>query len=417
LNNTTSESSATYAATAFCETLPKGRARGALLVGNDAAEFHANAEAGATTPGNNPAQVTFPLAGLQIKLGGASDRLVFLEHPDLPQWHIHTEDLAILKSPALHRHPQLAAAIAAMHGKRRRNWLVLIGAVVAICALPLLLIFNMDLLTLVAARQVPVEWEQKLGQSVFAQYRLDNELVKGRDIAEPLQRLTTTLTDAIEQPPYKFTFYIVRDSELNAFALPGGIVVINSGLIARADSAGELLGVVAHEISHVTARHGVRNIISTTGVVLTAQLIIGDASGLLATIASAAPILLNQSYSRDFEREADAQGIELLQRARIDPRGMESFFRKMLEREKKLLQQGKDDETLSTLKQLSQFLGTHPTTEERIGRLRKLTAEKSASYLNLDASFAQLKAAVAASESASSTDKDNTEEPDNADDT
>lgn len=404
MNSSLSASTPAYAATAFCEALPKGRTRGTLIVGNNVAEFHAGAGASTPTPDSGLTAVTIPLTGLRLKLGGASDRLVFLEHPDLPQWNIHTEDLSILKNPTLNQHPQLAAVIAAIHGKRQRNWLVLAAVVLAICALPLLLIFNMDLLTLMAARQVPVEWEQKLGESVFAQYRLENELIKGRKISEPLQRLTTPLTSAIEDPPYQFSFYVVRDSELNAFALPGGIVVINSGLIARADSASELLGVVAHEISHVSARHGVRNIISTAGIALAAQLVIGDASGLIATMAGAAPILLNQSYSRDFEREADSKGVDLLQRARIDPRGMESFFKKMLEREKALLAQGKDNETLATLKQLSQFLGTHPTTQERIERLQKLTEDESAGYLNLDASFAQLKAAVAASESAPSTD-------------
>ena len=358
-------------------------------------------DAGAVTfkcdlPNGNRQRVSLPLSGLRIKLGGASDRLVFFEHDAYPEWSIYTSDLQVLKAPVLIAHPELTASIAQMRGRRRRNRALLIVVALLALALPVGLYFSMSGLTAAAARQVPVEWEQKLGQSAFAQYRLQHELLDDKETEAELKALTEPLTAAIRDARYPFEFHVVRDSDLNAFALPGGVVVINSGLIERADNASELLGVLAHEISHVTERHGVRNIISSAGIVLTAQVLIGDASGLLATIASAAPLLLNQSYSRDFERDADARGVALLMAANIDPHGMQKFFEKMIEHEKKMLSQVGNDKAADAMKSLSRFLSTHPATEERIERIQQLSRDTKGPYRDLDPAFARLKAHIAA---------------------
>lgn len=374
-----------FAAHAFHDSFANGRASGELQLTESALIFI-----------RENTRVALPFDGLRIKLGGAADRLVFFEHPAQPQWSIHTADLAVLRHPLLRQHPQLAQMIAGLRAHRGRNRALLTLAVLLIVALPCALLLNLGWLTGAAARQVPPAWEEKLGRSVFAQYRLQHELLDGPATAAPLQQLTEPLTAALQPQPYPFEFHIVNDASLNAFALPGGVVVINSGLIERADSASELLGVVAHEISHVTERHGVRNIIGSAGIVLTAQVLIGDASGLLATIASAAPLLLNQSYSRNFERDADTRGVALLRRAQIDPRGLESFFRKMLEQEQKMKAQVGNDDAAAALDSLSRFLSTHPATEERIERIRKLAADAHGPYRDLEPAFAQLKAALAA---------------------
>lgn len=354
-------------------------------------------------PNGNKHRVSLPLNDLRIKLGGASDRLVFFEHDSYPEWNIYTSDLQVLKSPVLLAHPELTAAIDKLRSKRQINHTLLIVAVMLLLALPVGLYFSMGGLTAAAARQVPVEWEQKLGKSAFAQYRLQHELLDDPQTQAELKALTQPLTAVIKDSRYPFEFHVVRDADLNAFALPGGIVVINSGLIERADNASELLGVLAHEISHVTERHGVRNIISSAGIVLTAQVLIGDASGLLATIASAAPILLNQSYSRDFERDADTHGVSLLTAANIDPHGMQKFFEKMIAHEKKMLQQVGNDDAAEALKSLSRFLSTHPATEERIERIQRLSRDARGPYRDLEPAFARLKAHIATNPKTSDT--------------
>ena len=379
-----------YPAHAFHPSFPKGRNSGELHIDAGAATFKCD------LPNGNKHRVSLPLSGLRIKLGGASDRLVFFEHEAYPDWSIYTSDLQVLGSPVLLAHPELTASIAQMRGKRQRNHALLVIVALLVLALPVGLYFSMSGLTAAAAQQVPVEWEQKLGQSAFAQYRLQHELLDNKAIQTELKALTEPLTAVIKDSRYPFEFHVVRDADLNAFALPGGVVVINSGLIERADNASELLGVLAHEISHVTERHGVRNIISSAGIVLTAQVLIGDASGLLATIASAAPLLLNQSYSRDFERDADARGVALLQAANIDPQGMQKFFEKMIAHEKKMLEQVGNDDAAQAMKSLSRFLSTHPATEERIERIQQLSRDTHGPYRDLEPVFARLKAHIAA---------------------
>ncbi len=384
-----------YAAHAFHPDFPKGRASGELHIDAGAATFKC------ALPNGNRHRVSLPLSGLRIKLGGASDRLVFFEHDAYPEWSIYTSDLQVLKSPELIAHPELTASISKMRGKRQRNYALLVVVTLLLLALPVGLYFSMGGLTAAAAQQVPVEWEQKLGQSAFAQYRLQHELLDDKTVQTELKALTEPLTAVIGDARYPFEFHVVRDADLNAFALPGGVVVINSGLIERADNASELLGVIAHEISHVTERHGVRNIISSAGIVLTAQVLIGDASGLLATIASAAPLLLNQSYSRDFERDADARGVALLQAANIDPQGMQKFFEKMIAHEKKMLEQVGNDDAAQAMKSLSRFLSTHPDTAERIERIQRLSRDAQGPYRDLEPAFARLKAHIAANPDAS----------------
>ena len=104
----------------------------------------------------------------------------------------------------------------------------------------------------------------------------------------------------------------------------------------------------------------------------------GDASGLLAAVANAGPLLLNQKYSRDFEREADAEGVALLKRARIDPCGMTDFFRTILEEEKKQMEKITDERARAAMDTAMVYFGSHPETEERIRRLAALDAAPEA---------------------------------------
>jgi predicted Zn-dependent protease len=157
----------------------------------------------------------------------------------------------------------------------------------------------------------------------------------------------------------------VEDTTLNAFAMPGGNVVIHSGLLLAADRSEEVAGVLAHEIAHVTQRHGFRSIISSLGLYQVLQLFIGDATGLLAVLANNSAFLIDRKFSRDFEREADNTGWEYLMRANIEPTGMIDFFKKVQIEEKKQLEQlhaQGADKVLS-------FISTHPGTDERISSL------------------------------------------------
>ncbi|GFE84942.1 hypothetical protein GCM10011487_69420 [Steroidobacter agaridevorans] len=375
-----------YQAHAFHQSFAQGRAAGHLSVSAAGFCFRSDAQT-----------VTMPLAGARLTLGGASDRIVFIAHPDFPDWSIYTSDRAILRDPVLAAHPELTNALGAMRRKRAHNWAVFAGIFAVLIAIPVALLLNMGWLTSIAARQVPASWEEQLGKTAFGQYQVQADIIQDPQTAKLLTELTDVLTQALPDSRYKFHFYVVRDSSLNAFALPGGYVVVNSELLLRADSAEEVLGVLAHEISHVSSQHGTRNLIASTGLFLTVQAALGDASGLVATLASAAPFLLSQKYSRGFENEADEQGFELLQRARIDGRGMVTFFDKVKAEEEKTRAKVREqvgDSAGAVLTETPEFLATHPTTDSRIERMREKAARQQGPYRDMSAIFNALKSRV-----------------------
>ena len=380
-----------YAAHAFHASFERGRGAGELSVAPGGFRFRSGERA-----------VTIPYERVQLSLGGASDRLVFIAHPDYSGWSIYTGDLAVLRDPLLLNRPELAALLASMRRKRARNWGVLAALAMLVLAVPHAVVFNMDLRTRAAARQVPASWEEQLGKTAFGQYQIQAKIVRDARAGELLRQLTGPLTDALPGSPYAFRFHIARDARINAFALPGGQIVLHDALVLRADSAEELLGVLAHEISHVTERHGTRNLIASAGIALMVQALLGDAGGLLSTIATAAPFLLTQKYSREFETEADQHGFDLLTRASIDPRGMVRFFEKMKQEEDKVREKIREqagDGAADTLGRLPEFLSTHPATDARITRLQALVARSRAPYRDLNAAFHALKERVRALES------------------
>jgi len=375
-----------YPAHAFHQGFADGRASGDLSVSPAGFCFR-----------NDTQSVTMPLAGARLTLGGASDRIIFIAHPDFPDWSLYTSDHAFLRDPVLAAHPELTLALSTMRRKRVHSWAMLAAVLAMIVAIPVALLLNMGWLTSIAARQVPASWEEKLGKTAFGQYQVRADIIQDPQTARLLTELTDVLTQALPDSPYKFHFYVARDPALNAFALPGGYIVVHSELLLRADSADEVLGVLAHEISHVTEQHGTRNLIASTGLFLTLQAALGDATGLLGTLASAAPFLLSQKYSRGFENEADAQGFELLQRAHIDGRGMVSFFDKVKSEEEEMrakLREQVGETAGIALGETPEFLSTHPATDARIARMREKAAHQQGPFRDMNATFNALKTRI-----------------------
>ena len=365
------------------DALTKGRASGQLTLSKMGLVFDIKGK-----------QTHLSLEGLEISQGGASDRLIFFKHPSHGEWRFYTSDRSILKNPILDQHPTLGPAIKKAINKHRFNWGLLGGTLAALVLIPIMLLTNLDIASKIIARQVPVEWEENLGSASFDQYSLQSELMNKKKSKALLAPLVTPLIEALPDRRYQYQFYITNDAQLNAFALPGGTVVINSGLILKSDSAEELLGVLAHEIIHVREQHGVRNIISSAGTYLILSAVIGDVSGLMGVIVDAAPLLINQGYSRKFESEADELGFDALTSANINPKGLASFFEKLVSEEAKQLAEIEDEEQRALIKAGMGFLSSHPATQDRIDHLTSQASLTSNDYLNFDQEFKQLQSHV-----------------------
>ena len=169
-----------------------------------------------------------------------------------------------------------------------------------------------------------------------------------------VKEITHRLTDSIPDNPYKFEVSLVKSDVVNAFALPGGYVVVFTGLMMKAESGEEVAGVLSHELNHVLRRHGLERIVKQIGLVAVLTILLGDPQGLAGLMKQLGVELLTLKFGRAQETEADLLGVRLLYRAKIDPSGMIRFFERLSEQEKGRVE----------------ILSTHPMSEDRAERLK-----------------------------------------------
>lgn len=183
--------------------------------------------------------------------------------------------------------------------------------------------------------------ERTLGDAIMEQGRRDPTYIADPDVSQYLtdmgRKLAAQAPVSVGQP---ITIFGVRDSQINAFALPGGYIGINSGLVVTAQSESELASVVAHEIGHVAQRHIARGMTQrsqSSGVMmaaLAASLLAalmgsGDLAMGVAAFGQAAAVDRQLGFSRQAEQEADRAGFEMMRRAGFDPRGMVRMFNQL----------------------------------------------------------------------------------------
>ncbi|MFA5521985.1 MAG: M48 family metalloprotease [Castellaniella sp.] len=183
--------------------------------------------------------------------------------------------------------------------------------------------------------------ERSLGDAIMEQGRRDPAFVSDPDVTHYLTGLGRELAaHAPGGAGQHVSVFALRDSQINAFALPGGYIGIHTGLFVAAESEAELAGVVAHEIGHVLQRHVARGmtqsaqsnhilLASMAGALLAALAGSGDLAMGVAAFGQAAAIDRQLGFSRQAEQEADRVGYEMLQRAGYDPRGMLRMFQRL----------------------------------------------------------------------------------------
>ena len=197
----------------------------------------------------------------------------------------------------------------------------------------------------------------KLGELAFRQATAGLKLRQSGLDAAAVKEIGSRLTKGSK---YTYQWYIAEDAAINAFAIPGGYVVVNTGLIQAADSAEEVAGVLAHEVQHVELRHTLKNLVHSLGLRAALALALGDISG--GALGDVAATLSELKFSRDLESEADQRGLAALRQASIAPQGMVTFFSKLHKQEK-----GAAPPAL---------LSTHPASDNRMRTLQDMIGQQ-----------------------------------------
>jgi predicted Zn-dependent protease len=257
----------------------------------------------------------------------------------------------------------------------KRFFYSIVGVLAVLLLLITTAVLSKDWMVRKVAEKVPPSWEKKAGDQLFALIQSDQQLVEMDSLKTVFLQVAKPLLAESRKKGVEVEVYFSKDPTINAFALPGGKVVIQYGLIENAKSWEEVMGVMGHELAHVTERHHVRSIINSLGMYAVLSAMIGDVSAIAGTIASSGSDLASLSNSRKFETEADEQGLKFLMQANINPKGLISFFHTLEKEHEK-----------SAIDNLS-FLSTHPGTKERIAHLEKLLSKTKGVYAPLPSNF------------------------------
>ncbi len=197
------------------------------------------------------------------------------------------------------------------------------------------------------------ELDRQLGAAASKQMELLGGECPNPEAKAYVEKIAAPLVKAAGDVPFQFTFRVANDPAVNAFALPGGYVTVNRGLLEAAESGEEVAGVLGHELQHALQRHGTRRILRQVGGSVLLWMITGgtDYDWMTQSVGT----LTSLSYDRAQESESDEKGLQLLTRAGIDPNGLATFFARLQ----------KDSVTPPAL------LSTHPDPGDRAEAVRK----------------------------------------------
>src|SRR5580693_7503070 len=224
-----------------------------------------------------------------------------------------------------------------------------------------------------ATAAVSLEDEYRAGLGWFASMRQSGVVLEDPEVEDYIQEIGHSLSSRAEEGQHQFYYFVLKEPIVNAFAMPGGFIAIQSGLILATRNENELAGVMAHETAHVTQRHLVRQLIdqSHAGLVSTAAMLAaillgatagrGDPSAMEGAIlaAQSAGIQHQINYTRHNEFEADRIGIGTMASAGYDPLGMATMFEEL----------DRNSPDPSRIKAV-EFLIDHPLSAERVAEAR-----------------------------------------------
>jgi len=310
------------------------------------------------------------LADLSISRGGwRGDAITFVWKQEAHDWALTVDDPQTIANLTRQLPAPLSSSIESWQKNSRRGtrWskaALVAGAVIAL--LPIFVIIALfvmrDRIIDAVISRIPTSVDAQIGDQMHQDLSASGKLIKDGPGVDALREVSRRFAPHLPAQDFQFRFEVVNDASVNAYAAPGGLVVVHTGLLAKADSADQLAGVLGHEIVHVTRRHSLRQLIYKLGLSTAARWLLGVPDSAADTLAGAAVNLSGLKFSRDQESDADAGGVDLLQKARLPAAGLHSFFRMLAENQEAV----------------PAILSTHPADADRMAALEKLVAERGA---------------------------------------
>ncbi len=224
---------------------------------------------------------------------------------------------------------------------------------------------------------IPSGQEVAIGAGMAEQVESQERLLADPEWQAYVNEVGQRIVVVCDRTDIHYTFKVIESDQVNAFAAPGGFVYFYTGLLREMDSEAEMAAVMAHEISHVVARHGIKRLQASLGVAMAYQLVFGQdgASEAMQAAIGVGMTLIFAGYSRDNEREADNYGIQYMVKAGYDPHGALGMF-------DKLAAIGSSHGEASSYEKL---VSSHPDTQERIQNAAQQIAEMTPLPGNLTA--------------------------------
>lgn len=307
-----------------------------------------------------------PYSECVLEQGGASGRMIFCHTPDR-RLTLYCEQKGFAEALARTGGRRVASELerlqATARKETRRDWLLFAGIV---AVLLLLGAGAFRLLKVAATRAVhalPASVDQKVGELAMGAIPLGGTKVEDPVLSAAMEHIVSRLEPHARLRGLDFQVTVVDSPTVNAFCLPGGRMVVYTGLLKAARSPEQVAGVLAHEMAHATLRHGLERIAQSAGSLVAIELLLEDVSGLLALVVELARHGALTSYGREQETAADLEGAEMMVKAGLDPAALADFFGLLKE------EHGEVPDALT-------WLASHPQLSERQAELRR-KAEQS----------------------------------------
>lgn len=326
----------------------------------------------------------------KLDLGGNNQNLVFVNAPELNGDVVYFDaDRSNINK--LKEFPNLAEKVKQLSGQKNQSIKTSLYGIIGLFLFLAVLFYFRSPIATQFSHLIPFSLEKKLADKAFTPKRTPEQ----KKVDEQLAELTKHLQFDKSDWDHEFTYHISSEALPNAYATVGGHIFVNKGLITSLEKSEDLLGVMAHEMIHVKQRHVVKSVVQALGVYTVLSLLVGDVTGIAAVLVDQGGPLLNLSYSRELEDEADVEGMKLLVKNGVDPTGLANSLQVINNYHKKLVDESPAADVLEKLQKI-ELLNSHPEIEKRIENLRQQSDlyKQSQKFKPLDFNYDAFKAAV-----------------------